>query len=111
MKRKKKNALLPIILLSAVVVLSIGVLILAQNLREAEIENPGQYADQDQIPRITVNEANQAVLDGEAVIVDTRSESQYQASHIAGAISVPIDQVEDRLDELDPDQWYITYCT
>jgi len=58
-----------------------------------------------------VNEANQAVLDGEAVIVDTRSESQYQASHIAGAISVPIDQVEDRLDELDPDQWYITYCT
>lgn len=111
MKRKRNPALLPIILFVIVLALSVGGLILAQNLRRAEIAAPGEYANQDEIPRVTVEEAYLAVTNGEAVLVDTRSEAQFEAQHAVGAINVPVDQVEARLTELDPDTWYITYCT
>jgi len=111
MKRKKNQALLPIILFAGVIVISIVGLILADNIRQTRISNPGEITNQDEIPRVTAEEAYQAMLEGEAVIVDTRSESEYQSQRVAGAISLPIDQVEGRVGELDPDTWYITYCT
>lgn len=111
MKRKKNQALLPIILLAVVIVVSIAGLILANNLRQARITSPGDYTDQDEIPRVTVEEAYQALMNGEAVLVDARSDVVYQSQRAAGAISVPVDQVEALVDDLDPDTWYITYCT
>lgn len=111
MRRKKNSALLPIILFIGVIMLSIGGLMLAEQLRKAEIENPGEYATQDDIPRLTAEEAYQAIQAGEAVLVDTRSESQFQAQHAMGAINIPVDQTESLIPDLDPDIWYITYCT
>jgi len=111
MKRKKNQALLPIILLAGVILVSIVGLILADNIRQSRIENPSEITNQDDIPRVTAEEAYEAMLAGEAVIVDTRSEANFQAQRVAGAISLPIDQVEGRVGELDPDTWYITYCT
>lgn len=99
------------ILFGAVLILSIGGLILADSIRQARIANPGEISDQDDIPRVTPEEAYQAALNGEAVLVDTRSESQFQAQHAAGAISVPVDQAESLVSGLDPEAWYITYCT
>lgn len=109
--RKKNNALLPIILFTLVIVLSVGGLILAQNLRQARIANPGNIRSQDEVPRVTVAEAYQAMLSGEAVLLDTRGEAQFNALRISGAINIPITEIEPRLGELDPDTWYITYCT
>jgi hypothetical protein len=111
MRRKKKQALLPIILLAAVIILSIGALILADNLRQARIANPGEITNQDDIPRVTAEEAYQAMMNGEAVLVDTRSEAVFQSQRIAGAINIPVDKVETLVNNLDPDTWYITYCT
>ena len=111
MRRKKNKSLLPIILFAGVLLLSIGGLILAQYLRRANIENPGDYATQDDIPRVTVDEAYEAVVSGEAVLVDTRTEAQFQAGHAPGAINLPLDKIDAGLAELDPETWYITYCT
>lgn len=111
MQRKKNKALLPIILFAAVFILSIGGLILAQNLRRANIENPGDYATQDDIPRVTAEEAYEAVMNGDAVLVDTRTEAQFQAGHAIGAINLPLDKIDAELSQLDPETWYITYCT
>lgn len=110
-KKKKNQAMIPFILLGAVIIFSIAGLILADNLRQAKIENPGEISNQDEIPRVTAEEAYQAVINGEAVLVDTRTEAEYLSDHAAGAISLPVNQVEARLGELDPDTWYITYCT
>ena len=111
MRRKKNPILIPAILFILVILISIGGLLLAQNLRKAEIAAPRDYTNQDDIPRVTAEEAYQAVQNGEAVLVDTRSEAQFQEQHAAGAINLPVDQVLDRIGELDPDTWYITYCT
>jgi 3-mercaptopyruvate sulfurtransferase SseA len=109
--KRKNNALLPVILFALVLVLSIGVMVLTQNLRQAQIASPSEYNSPDQIPRVTAAEAYQAALNGEAVLLDTRAAAQFNAQHVTGAINIPTNEVEARLGELDPDTWYITYCT
>lgn len=111
MQRRKNTFLLPIILVASVMALAIGGLVLADSLRKAQIQKPGEYQNQDDIPRLTVEEAYQAAVAGEAVLVDTRSESQYQAQRALTAINVPIDQINERVTLLKPDIWYLTYCT
>jgi 3-mercaptopyruvate sulfurtransferase SseA len=65
------------------------------------------------VPRVGIEEAKLAFDNGEAVIVDVRSAEAYAAGHAAGAISIPLDQFENNIDNvsLDKDQWIITYCT
>jgi len=86
-------------------------LIIAEQVRQAKIESPSEIASQDDVPRLTAKEAYEAQQNGQAVIMDTRSVVQYETDHIAGSISLPLDQLESRMVELDPDIWYITYCT
>jgi hypothetical protein len=71
---------------------------------------PGTEAE---VPRVSVKEAYTAVQNGEAIVVDVRSLQSYLTSHIAGAQSVPLVQVETDLESanLDKEQWIITYCT
>jgi rhodanese-related sulfurtransferase len=45
------------------------------------------------------------------VFVDVRSAGSYAASHIPGALSIPLGELDARLDELDPAARIITYCT
>ena len=111
MRKRKQNAYLPFIVLAVVLVITVVSLVIAGQVRQANIDDPGEFASQDDVPRLTAKEAYEAQMNGEAVIVDTRSAIQYDTGHIAGAISVPLDQLESRMAELDPNIWYITYCT
>lgn len=111
MKKRKTNAYLPFILLAVVIGVTVVSLIIAEQVRQAKIESPGEIASQDDVPRLTAKEAYEAQQNGQAVIMDTRSVVQYETDHIAGSISLPLDQLESRMGELDPDIWYITYCT
>jgi len=65
------------------------------------------------VPRVTVEEAKAAFDSGAAVIVDVRSQSAYDASHIEGALFIPLGEFETNIANLDLDkeQWIITYCT
>ena len=63
------------------------------------------------VPRVSLDEAKGAFDAGGAVFVDVRSIESYQAGHIPGAVSIPLGEIGDRLQELDPGQWIITYCT
>ena len=64
-------------------------------------------------PRVTAQEAKAAVDAGYAIIVDVRSVESYAKSHIADALSIPLDRIEaDPAGvSLDPSMWIITYCT
>ncbi len=61
--------------------------------------------------RVTVGNARAAQELKQAVFVDVRSKEQYDQSHIPGALSIPLNVFEERLSELNKDQWIITYCT
>ena len=60
---------------------------------------------------IGIEESKTAFDNGEAIFVDVRSESFYAAGHIPGAVSIPLTELEGRIDELNPEKWIITYCT
>ena len=65
------------------------------------------------VPRVSLQDTLAALESGEAVIVDVRSVESYEASHIAGAISIPLGEIQTDPAglPLDKDQWIITYCT
>jgi 3-mercaptopyruvate sulfurtransferase SseA len=65
------------------------------------------------VPRIPVEEAKAALNSGEAIVVDVRSAESYAAGHAAGAISIPLSEIEANPAGfgLDKEQWIITYCT
>ena len=46
----------------------------------------------------------------DVVILDTRPAREYVAGHIAGAISVPVDEVQRRLRQLPKSKEYVAYC-
>ncbi|MGD8403825.1 MAG: rhodanese-like domain-containing protein [Anaerolineales bacterium] len=68
-------------------------------------EAPGE------IQRITLEESKVAFDNGEAIFVDVRSAGSFTAGHIPGALSIPLAELPTRIEELDPNQWIITYCT
>ena len=64
-----------------------------------------------EVARVSLEDARAAHAAGTAVMVDVRDPASYAAAHIPGALSLPLASVEERLGELDPQAWIITYCT
>lgn len=63
------------------------------------------------VPRISVGDTKIKMDRGEAIVVDVRSKSSYDASHIAGAISIPEAEINSRLSELPSGKEIVLYCT
>lgn len=68
---------------------------------------------EDDVPRISVEDAKAAVDSGQAIIVDVRNAQVYAELHAEGAISIPLDFFEANISSvpLEKSQWIITYCT
>lgn len=64
-----------------------------------------------EITRISIDEAREAVDAGQAFFIDVRAEDFFVREHIPGALNIPLDQIEYQLSVLNPDHWYIPYCT
>jgi 3-mercaptopyruvate sulfurtransferase SseA len=64
-----------------------------------------------EVPRVSLEEAKAAFDAKTAVFLDVRSAGSYAAGHVPGALSIPLNEMDARLGELDPQQWIITYCT
>jgi rhodanese-related sulfurtransferase/DNA-binding transcriptional ArsR family regulator len=50
------------------------------------------------------------VRKGLVTVLDVRPAEEYRASHIAGAKSIPLSELKDRLSELPRDQEIVAYC-
>ncbi len=74
---------------------------------------PTQNADipYPNITRVSLADAKTAYDSGSAVFLDVRSTGDYNNAHVPGALSIPESEIENRLAELDPQAWIITYCT
>jgi 3-mercaptopyruvate sulfurtransferase SseA len=65
----------------------------------------------DQVKRVSLVDAKAAFDAGTAVFVDVRDSNSYAGSHITGALLIPLSDLTNRLSELNPSSWVITYCT
>jgi len=50
------------------------------------------------------------VRSGEVTVLDVRPAEEYLAGHSPGAVSIPLDQLEERLAELPNDREIVAYC-
>ncbi|HJQ37550.1 MAG TPA: rhodanese-like domain-containing protein [Thermoanaerobaculia bacterium] len=62
------------------------------------------------VRRISEQDSYRLLTNGSAVIVDVRSNSQYQLGHIKGSVSIPRSQIVSRFKEIPPGKTVITYC-
>lgn len=46
----------------------------------------------------------------QSILLDVRSELEHRGGHIPGSISIPVDELRDRLSELDPSKEIWAYC-
>ncbi len=55
-------------------------------------------------------EARRLVADG-ALLLDVRTPAEYQAGHVGGAVNIPVQDLERRIDEITPkDRPVVLYC-
>jgi rhodanese-related sulfurtransferase/DNA-binding transcriptional ArsR family regulator len=80
--------------------------------RLAELERVVRehFATRSEAEAISMQELLERARSGRVVVLDTRPAEEYAAGHIAGAISVPFDQVEARWRELPKSHVYVAYC-
>lgn len=64
----------------------------------------------DELKPVKRAELLQLVSSGEAVVVDVRPAGEYQAGHIPGAISIPLDSLSKHLAKLPKNQEVVAYC-
>ena len=70
-------------------------------------EHFGNRADAEAVP---MDELLKRVRSRQVVVLDTRPASEYVAGHIAGAISIPVEDIQHRLKELAKGKEYVAYC-
>jgi rhodanese-related sulfurtransferase len=79
-------------------------------LRLAEVERAAREylgADVDAIGR---DELIARMRRGDVVLIDVRPSEEFEAGHIAGARSIPLEELDDRLAELPADREVVAYC-
>ncbi|WP_113928553.1 rhodanese-like domain-containing protein [Bacillus sp. P14.5] len=59
---------------------------------------------------LTNEKAKQMIDAGEVEVIDVRSEEEYSQGHLQHSLLIPLDDLQNRLDELDKNQPYLVVC-
>lgn len=94
------------------------VLTLWQTMRQAAEEHVAglqqlahdYLGDRSKLRTITRDALQARLRDGDVVVLDVRPEPEYAASHIRGAITIPISDLKSRLGEIPDGAEVVAYC-
>ena len=67
------------------------------------------YADG--APRVTADELDTMMKNGQAIIIDVRNQASYDMGHIPGAKLIPAGEILNHINELPRDKMIVTYCS
>jgi rhodanese-related sulfurtransferase/DNA-binding transcriptional ArsR family regulator len=81
-----------------------------QRLAELERHVREHFGDRDETEAVGMDALLERVRAGEVVVLDTRPTREFEAGHIEGAISIPIDELQHRLAELPKRKEIVAYC-
>jgi len=76
----------------------------------AEVERAAREYLGEDVEAIGRDELVARLRGGDVVLVDVRPLEEFAAGHIAGARSIPLDELKDRLAELPADREVVAYC-
>jgi rhodanese-related sulfurtransferase len=75
-----------------------------------EVERAARAYLGDAVESIGREELRRRLRSGDVVLVDVRSAEEFDAGHIEGARSIPLDELDARLPELPANQEIVAYC-
>jgi rhodanese-related sulfurtransferase len=78
--------------------------------RLAEVERAAREYLGDDVEVIGADELTTRLRRRDVVLVDVRPPEEFEAGHIAGARSIPLEELQERLDQLPPDTEIVAYC-
>jgi rhodanese-related sulfurtransferase/DNA-binding transcriptional ArsR family regulator len=80
--------------------------------RLAEVEQATSlYIDgRDALEPVTLKELRRRLREGDVTVIDVRPVDEYQAGHIPGALSIPVNQLKRRLPEIPKGREVVAYC-
>jgi DNA-binding transcriptional ArsR family regulator len=78
--------------------------------RMAEVERAAREYLGEPVEAIAREELSARLGEGDVVLVDVRPEEEFEAGHIDGAVSIPINELSGRLPELPQDAEIVAYC-
>ncbi len=86
-----------------------------RRIAESRIAEVGQLAEAffgevDGAESIGIEELLTRSRVGEVVVIDVRPQLEFEAGHLQGALSIPLEELSQRLGELDPDTSVVAYC-
>jgi rhodanese-related sulfurtransferase/DNA-binding transcriptional ArsR family regulator len=95
----------------SVVALSKAIRTVAER-RLAELERivRDHFGDRSDPEPVAIDELLARARSGKVVILDTRPAGEFAAGHIAGAVSVPVDELKRRLANLPKSKEFVAYC-
>ncbi|WP_218006919.1 rhodanese-like domain-containing protein [Microtetraspora fusca] len=74
------------------------------------INRERKYLGHDGGREVSREELRARVEAGEAMVLDVRPVEEYLAGHIPGAVSIPVDELADRIGELPEGAEIVGYC-
>jgi rhodanese-related sulfurtransferase len=66
--------------------------------------------ERQQLEAISREELSARIAGSKTIVLDVRPALEYRQGHIAGARSIPVDELEERIAELDPGTDVVAYC-
>lgn len=66
--------------------------------------------DRSSLETVSREELERRMHDGDVVVLDVRPPAEYDAGHIAGAVSLPVEEITRRLRTLPRDREVVAYC-
>ena len=82
----------------------------ASAARVAEVERAARNYLGDEVDAISRDELVKRLRASDVVLIDVRPSEEFGAGHIQGAVSIPLDELDERLAELPADSEVVAYC-
>jgi rhodanese-related sulfurtransferase/DNA-binding transcriptional ArsR family regulator len=67
-------------------------------------------ADRKEMPSISFNKLVDEIGTGSTLVLDVRPEVEYHTAHIPGAISIPVEKLEERVNDFPAGSRIVVYC-
>jgi rhodanese-related sulfurtransferase len=68
------------------------------------------FDSRDELEPIDARELLERARSGDVVLLDARPAAEYRAGHLPGAVSIPVEEIEQHLSELPPNKEVVAYC-
>ncbi|MGF1622413.1 MAG: ArsR/SmtB family transcription factor [Rhodomicrobiaceae bacterium] len=81
-----------------------------RNVAEVDRVVRGYFTERDSMEPVSRAELLAKMREGLVTVLDVRPADEFAAGHVAGAINIPLGELETRLSELDPGMEIVAYC-